>query len=46
VKGFMHFAQMLVGDVRVHLRRRDVRVAEERLHASQISAVLEKVRRE
>src|SRR5579859_3815444 len=45
VKFFMHFAQVFVGHVRVHLRRSDVGVAEERLHRAQVGTALEEVGR-
>ena len=42
----MDFAQVLVGDVRVHLRRCDIGMAEERLDRTEVSTVLEKIGRE
>ena len=38
--------QPLAGDVRVDLRRRDVRMAEQQLHHAQVRAVIEQMRRE
>lgn len=43
VKCFVHFTQMFVGDVRVDLRGRDVRMPEERLYRSEVRTVLQKV---
>ena len=39
----MHFAQLLVGEVRVDLRGGDIRVAEEFLHGAEVGAVYEEI---
>ncbi len=41
VEGFVYLSEMFVGDVCVHLRRCDIGVTEECLHAAQVGAVLE-----
>ena len=42
----VQFLHTLAGDVRVDLRRREITVAEEHLHDTQIRAVVQQVRRE
>ncbi len=43
MKSFVHLPQMLVRHVRIHLRRRNVGVAEEGLDAAEVGAVFEEV---
>lgn len=45
VKSLMNFSEMFIRDVRVDLRRRDIGVTKECLHASQIGTIFEKVGR-
>ena len=45
MKTIIGFAHVQVGDVRIDLRRRNVAVAEQRLHRARIRAALQKVRR-
>lgn len=43
MKSLVHLPQMLVGDMRVHLCRRDVGMAEEGLDGSEVRSVFEQV---
>ena len=42
----MYLSQVFICDMSVHLRRRNVGVAQEGLHGAQIGAIFEKIGRE